>query len=195
MCYSPDGHRLAGGWSTEVKVWDADTGQEVQTLRGHEFAVQAVVFHPDGKQLATGSQDWTVRIWDLATGRAVRISPRENTGGFVEALAYSPDGKRLAGCTDNEIRVWDAQTGRQLLALGQNTGGFRGVAYSPNGKRLAAGVFGDHTIQVWNADTGKELLRLKGHRNLITSLAFQPGKQLASSSWDQDRSALGPRDR
>ena len=113
-------------------------------------------------------------------------------------MAYSPDGKRLAGGLDRgtpTLKVWDAQTGQELLSLkggSSRDGGFRKcVAFSPDGKRLA-GFSGDHriaTVKVWDAQTGQELLTLQG---VSASVAFSPdGKRLASGGWTLKDGKIG----
>jgi serine/threonine protein kinase len=105
-------------------------------------------------------------------------------GGRCVALAYSPDGKRLATGT----RVWDAQTGKHLLSF--KGGGDRCVAFSPDGKRMASGSSGPWggpgKLKVWDTQTGKELLNFEGHTGWVERVAFSPdGKLLASASSDK----------
>src|SRR5262249_46713929 len=93
-----------------VKLWDAATGDELRTLRGHGGYVWKVAFSPDGRYLASGSWDSTVKIWDVATGTEVRTL--RGHAGNVWSVAFSPDGKRLASASGyagkGEVKVWDA---------------------------------------------------------------------------------------
>ena len=109
MAFSPDGRRLAtGGEENTVKIWDVQTGQELQTLRGHSGDVYTVAFSPDpdGRWVASAGEDSTVKVWDSHTGKLVR-SFRGHTG-LVSSLAFSPDGRRLiSGSRDHTVKVWD----------------------------------------------------------------------------------------
>ncbi len=157
-----------------MKVWDAGSGQETLTLKGHTDKVRSVVFSPDGKRLASASDDRTVKVWDTATGQ-VTLTLKGHTGP-VTSVTFSADGKRLASASDDRtVRVWDAD--KEVLSLK----GVNSVAYSPDGKRLASASH-DGTVKVWDATTGQEILTLKGYASGF-SVAFSPdGKRLASAS-------------
>jgi WD40 repeat protein/serine/threonine protein kinase len=183
VAYSPDGKRLAGAcFDNTVKVWDAQTGQELMSFKGHSDQVLSVAFSPDGKRIASASQDRTVKLWDAQ----VVQKPLLLQGGISVdnvALSFSPDGKRLASVNedDNTVKVWNAQTGQQLLTLKD---ALCRVAFSPDGKRLAS-ASRDNTVKVWDCQTGQELLSLKGHSECVNSVVFSPdGKRLASGSGD-----------
>jgi WD40 repeat protein len=158
----------------EVKVWDAQTGRELLTLKGHRRFVDSVVFSPDGKRLATLSRDQTVKVWDAQIGHEILTLKAAYWG--EGNVAFSPDGKRLA----SHYKVWDAQTGEELLALKGHTNGVETVAFSPDGKRLASTSHGP-AVKVCDAQTGQELLTFKaqGHR-----VVFSPdGHHLAIAKW------------
>ncbi|KAK5651140.1 hypothetical protein OQA88_13234 [Cercophora sp. LCS_1] len=110
-----------------------------QTLEGHRDSVRAVAFSPDGKTLASGSDDRTIRLWDTATG--THQQTLEGHSGSVWAVAFSPDGKTLASGSDDEtIRLWDAATGTHQQTLQGHSGHVTAVAFSPDGKTLASGA-------------------------------------------------------
>ncbi len=188
VAYSPDGKRLASAGGGEVKVWDAQTGQELLSIK-HAYQVSDVAFSPDGKRLASagpGTGD-TVKVWDAQTGQEL-LSLKGLNADFV---AFSPDGKRLAYGSNprdetkntwaaTEVKVCDAQTGQELLTCKGHTSYIWSVAFSPDGKRLAS-ASADKTVKVWDAQTGQEILSLKGHTTQVESVAFSPdGKRLAS---------------
>jgi WD40 repeat protein len=109
IAFSPESQRLAtGGMENTVTIWDVQTGEKVQTLRGHNGEVYTVAFGPadGGRWIATGGEDSTVKIWDSRTGEVVHTF-RGHTS-LVSSLSFSPDGKRLySGSRDKELKIWD----------------------------------------------------------------------------------------
>jgi WD40 repeat protein len=155
-------------WTTEVKVWDAQTGQEVVTYKGNVGEIKSVAFSPDGKRLASAAETWRVdgeiKVWDVETGQELHTLP-----GVGTSVAFSPDGRRIAGAGkqsidpqplsgSGEVKVWDAQTGLELLNLQGHTTRVANVAFSPDGQRLASG--GDGEVKMWDAQTGQQLFVL-----------------------------------
>jgi tetratricopeptide (TPR) repeat protein len=167
-----------------VKVWDATSGQETLTLRGHTDWVVGVAFSPDGNRLASASDDGTVKIWEATTDWQT-LTLRGHTGE-VTSVAFSPSGKRLASASnDLTVKVWDATSGQETITLKGHTGAIWSVAFSPDGRRLASGSV-DHTVRMWDATSGQETLTLRGHTGGVASVAFSPdGRRLASASADQ----------
>src|SRR5947209_5077881 len=106
------------------------------TLKGHTEVVFAVAFSPDGKTLASASQDNTIKLWGVKTGEEHAILKGHTS--VVSSVAYSPDGKTLASASrDKTIKLWDVQTGKEQTTLKGHTNIVFAVAYSPDGKTLA----------------------------------------------------------
>jgi WD40 repeat protein/serine/threonine protein kinase len=197
MSWSPDGRRLASGSADySVKLWDADTGRESATLRGHTGQVLgAVSWSPDSRRVATASTDFSVRLWDAGTGLEIaRLPSPDNAGWACECLAFSPDGRWLAGGRhDRVIFLWDVAK-RQLITTLRGHGHVVGtLSWSPDGRRLASGS-ADNTIKLWEAGTWQELATLRGHMNYVQGVCWSPdGRRLATGSadytikvWDAD---------
>ena len=155
-------------------------------LNGHKGAVTCARYSPDGKRLASASNDKTVKVWDVVTGQeTLTLKGHPET---VISVAFSPDGTRLTSAGyDGTVKVWDATTGKETrtFTLKGHSSYVFSVAFSSDGKRFAS-ASDDHTVKVWEAATGQELLTLKGHSDSVDSVAFCPdGTRLASASKDQ----------
>ncbi|AFY46334.1 WD40 repeat-containing protein [Nostoc sp. PCC 7524] len=156
---------------------------EVNTLKGHSGEVISVAYSPDGKYLASVSDDNTIKIWESSTGKAVQTLQGHSSA--VYSVAYSPDGKYLASASDdNTIKIWESSTGKVVQTLQGHSSAVYSVAYSPDGKYLAS-ASSDNTIKIWESSTGKAVQTLQGHRSVVYSVAYSPdSKYLASASWD-----------
>jgi WD40 repeat protein len=149
----------------------------------HGDTVSSVAFAPDGRRIATGSWDGTVRIWDAQTG--AELARIEGFDDVVTSVSYSSDGRSIVGGSrDGTVRICDARTGVGLNRLDGHTDQVTSVAYSPDGRRIVSGS-NDRTVRVWDATTGAELARLEGHEETVESVAFGlDGRCVVSGSWD-----------
>jgi WD40 repeat protein len=163
-----------------------------RTLQGHSSWVTGVAFSSDGRRLASGSWDRTVKFWDVPTGQELSTVGKKTKE--VQALAFSRDGHWLAAENSNNIvTLWDATTGREIRTLANDRPlGALGstwvysIAFSPDGRWLASGV-DDKTVRLWDVMTGRAVRDLTTSRRPVIYAAFSPdGRWLASG--DDDKS-------
>ncbi|WP_418904166.1 caspase family protein [Moorena producens] len=162
-----------------------DKVRERNRLQGHTDIVNDIAFSPDGKQILSGSDDNTVRLWDTETGQALHTFIGHTSS--VTAIAFSPDGKQiLSGSNDHTVRLWDTETGQALHTLEGHIDGVSAIAFSPDGKQILSGSK-DNTMRLWDTETGLLIHTLQGHTSSVTVIAFSPdGKQILSGSWDRN---------
>jgi WD40 repeat protein len=174
IALSSDGKTLAsaggfsnvGGQQSDLRLWDVATGRNFATLKGHTAYVLCAAFSPDGKTLASGSNDTKVKLWDVTSGK--NIATLTGHTEPVYSVTFSPDGKTLASGGDRTIRLWDVATGKNATTFEDQW--LQSLAFSPDGKTLAAGGGSGPPdtptdVKLWDVASGK-------HRSLGTT---QPG--------------------
>jgi hypothetical protein len=168
---------------TDKTWWDTNPGE----LAGHPNRIRSLVFAPDGRRLASGSYDRTVKIWDTDTGRELHTL-RGHTDA-VRVLAFSAAGKRLASAGEKStvVRVWDTDSGAAMHTLKGHTDVVRSLAWSPDGKFLASGS-ADRTIKLWDGSSGAERGTIDVPSSPVIELTFAPdSRRLASASGEGTR--------
>jgi len=151
IAYSPNGEHLAVAGSLGVWIYDAQSGDEIDLLIAHRDGIRDISFSPDGRTLASGSWDRTIRLWDVDTG-----SLKNTLWGRAQpvySVAFSPDGKTLASGSDNTIFLWDVDMGSLKDTLTGHKYAVYSVAFSPDAQTLASGSW-DNTIRLWDVNTG-----------------------------------------
>jgi len=215
--FSLDIRRLAIGLHYgKIQIWDAETGAIDKTLQGHgnvylraiavvapevpspDFRVTTIEFSPDGRYLASGSGDHSVKIWNI-TGNAENPQTLREHGNPVNAVVFSPDSRYLASAS-NKVIVWDIMgNAERPVTIHGNHDTVNAIAFSPDGRHLATGSY-QGIINIWDIITGELELHLQGHDCLVNVIAFMPHRrQLASGSkkgtvkiWDTTTSDTEP---
>jgi WD40 repeat protein len=230
LVFAPDGKTLAmanpdrpdhPGFSMQepdrswIRLIDPQDGSEIRRITIDRFDVASLAFSPDGRTLAAGVSDRTVRLYDPATGEEQRprlgedhamptpkvgerpIKWYENAARAASALAFSPDGKILVSGQESvgylngrvdeaSITVWDVPKRQELHRAFGHYGGINGLAFAPDGKTFAS-CGGDIAAKVWDASTGRETDPRPGHRATPHLLAVSPkdGTVFTGGSFDK----------
>ncbi len=181
--FSPDSRMYAGVLSQYVFLWDTSTG--VLLWRGSDKGrVLSIAFSPDGKILASGSRDNTIRLWDATTGQIKNILTDHRDD--VNSVTFTPDGSTLlSGSKDQTIRVWDVTTGLQKEVLTGHGASIYGIALSPDGSTLMSGS-NDNAIYFSDVATGERLKILRESATGVDDIAFSPDNTIIATELGRD---------
>ncbi|KAI1741442.1 WD40-repeat-containing domain protein [Xylaria scruposa] len=166
-----------------IQLWDVGTWKVKHMLKGHWDRVTVLVFSPGG-QLLSGSRDGTIRVWDIAKGRAKRTLLVD---GLITGIALSLDGSRFASYASSDagnVRLWNTTTWKNEYKLSHGAS-VTSVAFSPNTQRLASASSFGESVCVWDITSGLADYAFEGHSSPSVVLAFSPdGSKLVSGSRD-----------
>jgi GTPase SAR1 family protein len=171
------------GQSGEQQEWELPQGVKlVRTLEGHEGLIWNIVFDPEGGTLASGSEDNTVKLWDVSSGRLLHTLKGHERN--VADLVFSPEGRTLASdSVDNTVKLWDVSSGRLLRTLEGHTYSVDGVTFSKNGRFLASRS-ADSTVRLWNCDTWETVAVIPEQARPgygVVGIAFHPALPLLAT--------------
>jgi len=185
VAFTPDGLRaLSASWDASIKVWDLESGREVQTLNGHSASVSCVVATPDGRRAVSASEDDTLRFWDLESGQEIRTFVGH--WGSVKGVSLTPDGRYIVSASwDKTLRIWELNSGREVRMLKGHQAPVTSVLVLADGRR-AVSTSEDESVRVWDLESGTELQRLTGHSDVVFGVAASPRQPwLVSASRDR----------
>jgi hypothetical protein len=156
----------------------------VRTFTGHTRPVNSAALSADGRYAVSGGDDDDLRLWDVATGKTLRLLKGHTN--MVWSVAFSPEGKHiLSGGDDQTIRLWNVEDGKEIRRFTGHTDNVNRVTFSPDGRFVLSGS-DDMTVRLWDTATGKELRRCEGHQKGVFGVAFsQDGSKIVSGAHDR----------
>jgi WD40 repeat protein len=170
-----------------IKIWvwtksapgDEMSWKLLKTLERHSEPVTSVSWNHDGNQIASGSWDKTIKIWDSSTGMVLRTLTGHSN--WVQSVSWSHDGSKIVSCShDQTVKIWNATTGKLMKTLEGHSGKINCIAWSPDDSKIASCSYYEKKIIIWDALTGQEMNSLQLVEG-VSSVAWSPdGTEIAS---------------
>ena len=194
VAFNSDGSQVVtGSFNSDIAIWDAESGEELRSMKGHSGAVTCVAFNSRGDRVLSGSWDHSIKIWDSESGKEVFTPARHDDR--VNAVAFSPDDSMIVSASwDETLKLSRTQSGKNLTLRGP-TSFVRDAAFSPNGDKVVA-VAWDQRIKIWNVATGKQLVSINPPQSVANVQFSQDGNRVYTRgegitySWDADSGDL-----
>ncbi|MCJ1473376.1 hypothetical protein MMC13_002027 [Lambiella insularis] len=170
-----------------VRIWDTATGKLLNILEGHLAGISTIAWSPDSRTLASGSDDKSIRLWDIYTGKPYPV-PLLGHHNYIYSLAFSPKGNMIvSGSYDEAVFIWDVRTARVMRSLPAHSDPVGGVDFIRDGT-LIVSCAGDGLIRIWDTATGQCLRTLVHEDNApVTSVRFSPNGKFVLA-WTLDSS-------
>ena len=171
------------GAGTERVAERKDQAQPSKAFKGHTGGIRTVAVTPDSMIIISGSDDCTLRVWEMNSGKCLDTLEGHTYG--VLSVAVTPDGKRaVSGSDDTTVRVWELRSGRCLTIYEGHITPVYAVAITPDGRRVITGS-ADGSVQIWEIDSGHLITTVKGHFHSVRGVTVTPdSRQFISGSMD-----------
>lgn len=190
LIFTPDDkYVLTGCWDGGVRYCNLKSGHLQELIKQNE-PVGRIACTKDGRRIAACLANGSIKVWSIHhvndSLSATEVLAPKSDRGTVADVAFSPDGKLLAGAGSNATAmIWNSETGQALHELTGHAKGINSIAFRSDGKMLATGST-DGTSRLWDPESGKELFTLMGQKSSVTRVVFSPnGKRLASAGTDK----------
>ena len=176
--FSSDGRFLAAGGDRIIYIWNLKSGIRFRTIHAHKSWIQSLAFSPDGKILASGSQDKTINLWNAEKGTLIKTFTGHMS--WVNNVIFAPEGKLLASASiDGTIKLWDVQTGKLLQTIKMPKTFAMSLHFLPH-KDVLVSLCADKVIRLWSIYTGKLTKTLNDKKESAWSISLsQDGQYLA----------------
>ncbi|KAJ4855762.1 WD domain, g-beta repeat domain-containing protein [Trichoderma breve] len=196
VSFAPDNRRLASvankesisngyveSYDHNIKLWDTVAGSRIIEFTGHEDRINTIRFTPDGRWLASASDDSTIKLWDTAIGSCIATLVGHDEG--INAICFTPDSRWLASAShDRTVKLWDIETGLCTATFKGHSQSVTAVNFAPDNWQLASASH-DSTIKLWDTTISRSPSTTDIHSHKVTAISFTPdGRQLASASDD-----------